>query len=451
MAPSSLFALNRSRVAKALNATAGTIFLRGGKLRCRYDTDTEELFRQEANFFYLTGVEEPDFAAAIDVSAGGALTLFAPVFDPDHVVWCGPTDSHEVMERRYGAATVLPLSNEAVGDFLTSRKAPLFVLSSADLEGIPHSGLEVNSEAALEALTECRLLKDPQELDIMRTINKISSEAHVYLMQQARGGINERHLDAHFNHFTFSRGAKFLAYTSIVAAGRNGATLHYIRNNADVLETDMILVDAGAELDCYASDITRCYPASGTFSSDQSSVYSIVLEAQKAVLGSIRPGVDWTDMHRLSERVISAGLIREGFVTGTVDEVMTKRVVSVFYPHGLGHLLGLAVHDVGGYPKGMSRIQEPGIRYLRTRRTLKEGMCLTVEPGVYFVEELLRRAKADAVVSPHICWEKVDRFRDFGGVRIEDNIVVTADGVENLTSAPKEIEDIERIMAAARR
>jgi Xaa-Pro dipeptidase len=205
-------------------------------------------------------------------------------------------------------------------------------------------------------------------------------------------------------------------------------------------------VDAGAELDLYASDITRCFPASGRFSTAQREVYTIVLNAQKAVLAAMKPGVDWTDMHRLAERTISQGLIDYGFVRGTVDEIMGSRTVSVFFPHGLGHMIGLAVHDVGGYAKGVERIQEAGIRYLRARVTLQEGMCLTVEPGVYFNDELLSRAKKDEKVNRFIVWEKVDQFRNFGGVRIEDDVAVTATGIDNLTVCPKEIDEIEKLM-----
>ncbi|KAL1419383.1 hypothetical protein MTO96_005119 [Rhipicephalus appendiculatus] len=210
----------------------------------------------------------------------------------------------------------------------------------------------------------------------------------------------------------------------------------------------MCLFDMGCEYYCYSSDITCSFPANGRFTADQRVVYEAVLAASRAVLDAIRPGTSWPDMHRLAERRILEGLLSAGLLRGDVDAMMEARLGATFMPHGLGHLMGLDVHDVGGYLSAdPPRPTEPGLRSLRTARTLREGMVLTVEPGCYFIDALLDEALRSPTLSAFLVPDVLQRFRNFGGVRIEDDVLITADGHEMLTLVPRTVSEIEALMA----
>ncbi|KAJ6666213.1 hypothetical protein lerEdw1_001118 [Lerista edwardsae] len=206
----------------------------------------------------------------------------------------------------------------------------------------------------------------------------------------------------------------------------------------------------GGEYYCYGSDITCTFPANGKFTPDQRAIYEAVLKSSQAVLKAVKPGVSWPDMHRLADRVHLEELTRIGILQGRVDDMVKVHLGALFMPHGLGHLLGIDVHDVGGYPEGVERIDLPGLRSLRTARVLAQGMVLTVEPGIYFIDHLLDQALADPTQACFINNEVLARFRGFGGVRIEDDIAVTATGMELLTCVPRTVEEIEAFMAEER-
>jgi len=212
------------------------------------------------------------------------------------------------------------------------------------------------------------------------------------------------------------------------------------------------MFDMGAEYACYGADISRSFPVNGRFTQSQREVYSTVLAAQNAVLKSMKPGVSWPEMHRLAERVICEKLREFGFLKGDVEAMMKVFVGNLFMPHGLGHLLGIDTHDVGGYPHGMKRSSEPGLKSLRCGRLLEEGMIITVEPGCYFIRHVLERALNDPKHSPFLVHDNIEKLLDFGGVRIEDDVLITKDGIENLTaSAPREIAEIEALMSESRK
>jgi len=249
----------------------------------------------------------------------------------------------------------------------------------------------------------------------------------------------------------YNGGCRNCSYTCICASGVNSATLHYghaaAPNNKELKDGDMVLLDMGAEYHCYASDITRTYPINGKFTQDQKEVYESVLAAQEGVLKAMKPGVSWKDMHTLATEIICEQLKKHGFLKGDVQEMMKNHIGALFFPHGLGHFLGIDTHDAGGYPEGTERIKQPGYKSLRTLRELKEGMVITVEPGIYFIESELEPALKDSVKSQFLVAEKIQRFKNFGGVRLEDNVIVTKDGVENMTQIPKTVVEIEEWMA----
>ena len=250
----------------------------------------------------------------------------------------------------------------------------------------------------------------------------------------------------------YNFGCRNMAYTCIAASGHHGATLHYGHAgepNAKLIEDgDMCLFDMGAEYHCYCSDITCSFPANGRFTAEQREVYETCHEAVLAVEGAMRPGVNWADMHRLANRTIIAGLLKRGYLQGgSVEEMDAANLGAVFMPHGLGHLMGLDTHDVGGYLKGCpERSEVAGLKSLRTARDLEQGMVLTVEPGVYFIDHLLDAAQQNPAQARFLA-DKLHAMRGSGGVRIEDDVVVLADGIEVLSDVPRTVEEIEAWMA----
>lgn len=204
-----------------------------------------------------------------------------------------------------------------------------------------------------------------------------------------------------------------------------------------------MLVDAGCDFRYYAADITRTFPVGGKFTPEGQAIYSLVLKMQKAVFAELKEGVEWEAMHRLAMKVAAHGLVEMGVLQGSPEEALKAGAVAVFFPHGLGHSIGLDVHDVGGYPEGVERIQEPGIRYLRMRRKLVAGMVVTVEPGIYFSPPIIESARSDASLQPFINFAVADSLVPVGGVRIEDSVVITANGYENLTPLIKEVSEVE--------
>lgn len=242
------------------------------------------------------------------------------------------------------------------------------------------------------------------------------------------------------------------AYTCICGSGENAATLHYghagAPNDKILNSGDIFLNDMGAELHGYSSDITCTFPVNGVFSEDQRVIYEGVLKAHDAVIAAVKPGVEWTDMHLLSHRALSEHLLEFGlFQNATVDELMDHEISAYFYPHGLGHLMGLDVHDVGGYPEGIVRSEKRILRKLRCGRPLEENMVVTVEPGCYFIDAQIEELLQDPSLSKFVNQGILARFRDSGGVRIESDIIVRSNGAENMTKVPRTVTEIEETMS----
>jgi len=282
-----------------------------------------------------------------------------------------------------------------------------------------------------KAIFSCRAVKSPGEIQIMKEACRISSLAHIENMKKCKPGLYEYQLESNFNQFCSWHGCRAQAYRGIFGSGYNGAILHYSDNSKQLVDGELIVVDAGSENLCYASDITRTFPVSGKFTEPQNLIYSIVLHAQKQLICQVKPGVEFKSLSTDSTKYLLQGLITSGFVTCTLEEAIAKDVVRLFMPHGLGHLLGLDVHDVSVYP----------------RTPLIAGMVITIEPGIYFNHALIDKWTKDPEKSKLINVEKVVSFRNFGGVRIEDDVLVTEQGMECLTDlVPKEIDQIEKLM-----
>jgi Xaa-Pro dipeptidase len=461
--PMSMHAAARRRLAERLRGhgvpEGAVVVLQGGEQQTKYDTDRDLLFIQESFFQYLFGVKEPGFYGAIEVGSGRA-TLFTPRLPESYAVWFGRIDPPEHFQDHY-AVDEVRYADELESVLAGLRPEVLLLLQGPNTDsGLTTRPASFSGLASFKAdlttlhphLVECRVTKSGDELRLLAFVNGVSSAAHVEVMRQCRPGMGEYQLEALFLHEIYAKGGcRFSAYTCICGCGPHSAILHYghqgAPNDGRLREGDLFLNDSGAEYHGYASDITCTYPVNGRFTPEQRGVYETVLAANRAVQAAMKPGVPWPDMHRLAERVIAERLRDMGLVRGSTDELLAAHVPALFMPHGLGHLMGLDVHDVGGYPEGTSRIDEPGIRSLRCGRKLEAGMVITVEPGIYFIDPVLDAGLADPKQAKLLVPDVVARFRGFGGVRIEDDVVVTATGSENLTQVPRDVPEIESVMA----
>lgn len=467
--PMALYELNRARLVEALLSKEdisnnGVILFQGGKQTTRYDTDHEPVFRQESYFHWAFGVSESGVYGAISLPSGDA-TLFVPRHGLDYEIFCGKDPSCNMVQNTYGVEEVLPL--EQLPEYVTSQLnqpgARLHVMSGlntdsgnmakpAHYDGIENHTSKMDGETLFSCIAELRVFKTKAEVDVMRYTNWVSSMAHVEVMRSCKVGMMEYQLESLFQHHTYTHGGcRHMAYTCICACGPNPAVLHYghagAPNNRLLKEGDLALLDMGAEYHCYASDITCSFPVNGEFSSDQKSVYEAVLDAQVSVIASMKPGTTWVDMHRTAERSILKGLVRTGILVGDVEDMLIADLGAIFMPHGLGHLIGVDTHDVGGYAIGTPpRPDKPGLCSLRTARVLQEGMVLTVEPGCYFIDPLLDMALMLPGQNKFINAERLNEFRGFGGVRLEDDVLVKEDGCENLTICPRAVSEVVDVM-----
>lgn len=408
---------------RALAARLGRrlVHLEGGRPTPR-NFDVDYPFRQKSDFLYLTGVEEPGCHLVLD---GSKETLLVPRIDAHHRVWEGHVPGPDEARRLFGVDRVM---------------------YADELKKVLRGRKPVAQPLVRDALDELRAVKTEGELALMREANRVSGLAHRAVMAAARPGLREYELQAVFDAACLRAGMKHLAYPSIVAAGVNGAVLHYRRNDATLKSGDLLLIDAGAENKGYAADITRTFPVNGKFTRRQRDVYSVVLAAQKACIAAARPGIVSAELHVISMRVIAEGLKSLGLLRGSTDSLVEGGAVRLFYPHGLTHMLGLDVHDcTGGKKRVMPNPTKVPVRFVAK---LEPGFVITIEPGVYFIEALLKDSKLRAKHKGEVDFRLADSFLDFGGIRIEDDVVVRRSGPpENLTTVPKEIDAVEAACA----
>jgi Xaa-Pro aminopeptidase len=428
-----MFAERRQQFREAMGPGALAILLGRGNVPRSHDT--EYPFRQDSDFWYLTGFDHPNAAAILRSDGGPEFTLYVEPRDPAAETWTGYRPGVEGAVRDYGADGAHPRERfhgdlrELVGQtariyHVLGRDAAVDALLAATSEELRRrSRLGIRPPEAIvdprAILHELRLFKSPEELDIMRRAAAISAEAHVEAMRQARPGLFEYELEALIGYTFRRRGARGPAYQTIVGAGRNATVLHYTANDCKLRDGDLVLVDAGCELEGYASDVTRTWPV-GRFSGPGRALYEVVLAAQEAALAECRPGATLPDVHRAAVARLVEGLVDLGLLAGDPQALVAEEKYRRFYMHNTSHWLGLDVHDAGAYRVGA----EP--------RRLEPGMVFTVEPGLYVAAD---DAEADA------------RFRGIG-VRIEDDVAVTPDGHENLTHAvPKRLDELEALAA----
>lgn len=462
---------NRMKLLDALGTTsisADALILMGGCELPVYNSDTVWDFKQESNFQYLFGVKEPGCLGLIILGSRKSF-LFIPRFPKEYAQWMGEIKSPQWFKETYLVDEVFYVDEmeKVLSQTLSVQSLLWYDFTNLDSGiSLPRPSFPGSAEfkfvdgpAMAHALNELRLVKSSQEIEILQYTNDVSSRAHIETMREIYtkrlpGVMGMEHFaETNFRYHSGLGGCARVGYHCIACSGVNNAILHYGHagepNNKPVDENSLRLLDMGAEYHCYTADVTVTFPTNGKFSEEQRLIYEAVWKAVEAVERSIKPGVDYRDMHRLSQRVILEELVRTTkLFNGTVDELVSNHISSVFYPHGLGHSLGLDVHDVGGYLPGLTKDRsDESIKGLRLGRALKEGMVITVEPGFYFIDYLLDELRSDPVKSKFVSWEELDRFRAVGGVRIEDNVVITTDGCRVLTDVPRTVQDIEDVMS----
>jgi Xaa-Pro aminopeptidase len=423
----------RRRLARAMGEGIAIVPTAPERLRNR---DTHFPYRFDSYFYYLTGFVEPE--SALVLTAEGRSILFCRERNQEREIWDGFRYGPEAARERFAFDEAYPIAalDEKMRELLENQPA-LHYPAGADAEWDARAmrwlnAVRAKSRAGITAperlhdvrslIDNMRLFKDAQEVALMRRAARIAASAHRRAMVATRPGRNEYEIEAELLYEFRRNGAQFPAYSPIVAGGANACVLHYVFNSAALRDGELLLIDAGCELDGYASDITRTFPVNGRFSAAQREVYDIVLAAQAAAMDKVRPGKAWIEPHDAAVRVLAQGLLDLGLLAGALDEVLEKETYKRFYMHRTGHWLGLDVHDAGEYRRGAEW------------RALEPGMSLTVEPGLYI--------RADDDVP--------ERLRNIG-IRIEDDVVVTREGCEVLTAeAPKGVDDIEALMRDGR-
>ncbi len=399
--------------------------------------DTNYRYRQNSDFYYLTGFDEPESIAVISPAKEHKYTLFVRPRDPVKETWEGRRAGVEGARNTHGADAAYPIEEfqSKLAELLTGAKKLYYPIGAGDTEldariikdiavlrALGRQGI-VAPQAIVDVgviLHEIRLIKTDVEIQIMQRAADIAAEAHVEAMKQTRPGMNEYEIEALIEYLFRKNGASAPSYNSIIGGGVNATILHYVCNDAPLHDGDLLLLDAGAEYKGYASDITRTFPVNGRFTQPQRDIYDLVLETEISCIKRARPGVSLEELKTHSIELLTEGMVRLGLLQGDVKKLIEEGKYKQFYMHGIGHYLGMDVHDVGLYHMN----DEP--------RKLEAGMIVTIEPGLY--------------IAPNT--ENVPEKYLGIGVRIEDDVLITADGNRVLTSkVPKQAQEIEALMA----
>ncbi|KAG7053055.1 xaa-Pro dipeptidase [Colletotrichum scovillei] len=448
------------RVAQYIHAkmphTNGFLFLTGAREEFYDDSDLAIPYRQQRPFMYLTGVTTPNCHLIYDIRKAH-LTLFVPPINPEEIIWSGLPPSNEEILGKYDVDSVLSntelqSSLDFIGSQACQRETAIFTSGDHQRSGYKFpTETVVDSTLLKEATDECRVIKDDYEIALMYKANIISSVAHRAVIKSLKECRTESEIDGVFLGECTKQGAKMQAYPSIVASGRTAATMHYESNNQNLYQSgkpkDVVVVDAGAEWNCYGADITRTLPISGRFTRESRAIYDIVLNMQEQCIAELKEGVLWDDLHILAHKVAIDGLLALGILEGDKDEILRERVSTAFMPHGLGHFLGMDTHDTGGQCDKTDDNLDPMFKYLRVRRHLPAGCIVTVEPGIHFNEHVIRPLLRDERLSKFIDEQVLNRYWDVGGVCIEDDLLVTESGSINLTNVPKDPDELEKILS----
>ncbi len=426
-----LYKDNRNRVLS--NLAQGEALLLFGSNHHLRNGDAEYSFRQNSNFLYLTGLHESDVAVVLVGGEERNYTLFVTPKDKKREIWTGTMVGVEGAMTEYGADQSFPVVElkeklaEIFGGIETlyyrfgedHERDKLIQGAVAAASRKSRKTFEVTPSKFIDPdslIGPIRLIKSAAEIALMERAASLTRDAHAAAMVMAAPGRMEFEVESVLSHTFRMGGGVGPSYESIVASGANACTLHYVKNDTEIRDGDLVLIDAGCEFLGYAADVTRTFPASGRFSEPQKRIYELVLKANIEVVEFVKPGVRFCELQEFTIRILTEGLVELGLLQGEVDQLIENRSYNRFYMHGVSHWLGLDVHDAGPYCENGDSIM------------LREGMALTIEPGIY--------VQADDMEAP-------ERYRGIG-IRIEDDILVTASGSRNLTAQiPKTIEEIE--------
>lgn len=439
-----VYAKRRAALLARMQAQGGGVAIIPTAPEVMRNADADYPYRHDSYFYYLTGFTEPEATLVLVAGAKQQAILFCREKNLEREIWDGYRYGPTAAKEQFGfdAAHAIDQIDVELPKLMTNMPTLFYALGSdTKLDARIQnwlSGVRAQIRAGISApttamdvrvlLNEMRLIKDDDEIAIMQRAATISAHAHARAMRCAKPGLREYHLDAELLHEFRRHGSQFPAYGSIVATGANACVLHYRAGDTELRDGDLVLIDAGCELDSYASDITRTFPVNGKFSGPQKTLYEIVLAAQHAAIQVTKPGARFIDGHDAAVKVLSQGMLDTGLLdknkVGTLDDVLAKGDYRHFYMHRTGHWLGMDVHDVGDYRDAAPAGEE------KPWRTLQAGMVLTIEPGIYV-------RPTEGV--PEEFWNI--------GIRIEDDALVTAEGCKLLThEAPKTIAEIEAVM-----
>ena len=425
----------RRRHLMELMGAGGLAVLPAAPQRMR-SRDTSFMYRQDSDFYYLTGFPEPEAVAVlVPGRPQGEYILFCRERDPVKEMWDGPRAGPAGAIEQYGADDAFPIGDidEILPGLLERCERVYYSIGAGEfdarllgwinaLNAKRQSGHAPSELIALDHLLhEARLYKSRAEISVMRRSARIAVAAHKRAMSVCRPGMKEYELEAEYVH-EFRRHGAVCSYPPIVAGGANACVLHYTANDAVLADGDLVLVDAGCELEMYASDVTRTFPINGRFTARQRELYEIVLAANRAAIAAVKPGNHWNDPHDAAVKEVTQGLKRLGILDGRVPALIKEQAYRRFFMHKTGHWLGMDVHDVGDYKIGGAW------------RLLEPGMVLTIEPGIYVAPDIRGKARP---------WRGI-------GIRIEDDVVVTRDGCDVLTAdLPVDADEIERCVGSA--
>ncbi len=420
-------------------------------------------FRQDSHFLYFFGLQNPGFAGVIDFDNDKDY-VFGNDFDIDDIIWMGVQPKVSDLAAKAGVENTAPYNELAkiVAKAKYEGKKVHYLppyrgettIEISNLLGIANADVKPGASVELiKAVVKLKEIKDEYEIAEIEKAVETAYEMHTTSMKMAMPGTVEQEIAGTIEGISLAKGGP-VSFPIILS--QDGQTLHN-HNHDNVLEVGrMMVTDGGAEThECYSSDITRTVPVGGKFNERQAEIYQIVYDANMAAIEAIKPGVKYRDIHFLAAKVIIEGLKKAGIMKGDVEEALKAEAHTLFMPHGLGHQMGMDVHDMEGlgedyvgYDENTKRATTFGTAYLRLGKELKTGMVLTVEPGIYFIPDLIDQFKAEGKFTDFVNYDKVETYKDFGGIRIEDDILVTESGYRVLGKPiPKTIAEIEAIMA----
>lgn len=449
----------RDRLKKDLKSGI-LLFLGNNEVGMNYTGNTYH-FRQDSNFLYFFGIDKPGLAAAIDIDNNREI-LFGDELSMEDIVWTGAMPLLKELSARVGVGEVLP-SRRLMPFLKKAKKAGQTVhflppyrhdnmLWLKDALNLPAARQKsAASEAFIRAVVAQRAHKTAEEIAEMERAVNISGAMHVAAMKAARAGMVEAELAGLVEGIAVGGGGH-LSYGIILSV--NGQILHNHYHGNTLQKGQMVLGDFGAETAMhYAGDITRTFPVASKFTTKQREIYEIVLDAEVSAITSLRPGLTYQSVHLATARRMAEGLKALGLMQGDLDEAVAKGAHALFFPHGLGHMVGLDVHDMEdlgenfvGYSDAVQRSTQFGTAYLRLARALEPGFVLTVEPGIYFIPELIDQWRRKKQFTEFINYPALKKYRDFGGIRVEDNVLITDTGHRVLGEPiPKTVEEVERL------